>query len=293
MKRIIAIACLLAIGSFSSAQSFVNRVLERVSLEGFGGLANYQGELQEARYTLSQSKAAFSLGASIAITDRLSLRGLATYANIQGADSHSSDSSRRARNLSFQSRILDLNATLVYEFFDITEKRYTPYVFAGGSVFNFNPTAYDSSGHLVYLVGRRTEGQGLPQYPDRQMYNRIQFSIPFGAGIKFAVNEKFSLGWEFRFHKTFTDYIDDVSTTYVDYNILLAARGPKAVEMAFRGGEVKGSNATYPAAGTKRGNPETKDWFYFSGITVSYRLFGREMSSSGRRGQLGCPKNVY
>lgn len=293
MKRIFAVGILLTTGFYSNAQNFVMKVLERVSLEGFGGLANYQGELQESRYTFSQAKPAFALGASIAITDKLSLRGLATIASIKAADSYSNDPLKQARNLSFQSKVYDASATIVYEFFDIAEKRYTPYVFAGGSVFHFNPTAYDSTGQLVYLMGRRTEGQGLPQYPDRQMYKQIQFSIPFGGGIKFAVNERISLGWEFRFNKTFTDYLDDVSTTYVDRNILLAARGPKAVEMAFRGGEVKGSTATYPVAGTQRGNPKTKDWYYFSGITVSYRLFAREFSSSGSSSRLGCPKNVY
>ena len=36
------------------------------------------------------------------------------------------------------------------------------------------------------------------------------------------------------FRKTFTDYLDDVSTFYVDQTILQNAKGPKAVEMAYR-----------------------------------------------------------
>lgn len=294
MKRILAITILLAAITQAEAQSFVTNVLKRISLEGFGGLANYQGELQESRYTFSQARPALALGASLAITDKLSLRGLGTFASVKGADSYSTNEAKRLRNLSFQSRIYDASATIVYEFFDMGEKRYTPYVFAGGSVFYFNPTARDSVGQLIYLIGNRTEGQGLPQYPDRKVYSLIQFSIPFGGGIKYAVNDKVSLGWEFRFNKTFTDYIDDVSTTYVSYNVLLAARGPKAVEMAYRGGELKDGNPNYPANGTQRGNPKTKDWYYFSGITLSYRLFARESSSHGSRGgSIACPRNVY
>jgi opacity protein-like surface antigen len=269
-------------------------VLKNVSLEVFGGFANYQGELQESSYTFSQAKPAGALGAAYAITNKLSLRGLITYGNVQGADSYSSNLMRRQRNLSFYSKIYDASFTGVYEVFDIMEKRYTPYVFAGVSVFNMGPYAYDSTGNKIGLHNLNTEGQGLPGYPDRKKYNYKNISIPFGAGIRFAVTRNIALGWEFRFNKTFTDYLDDVSTKYVDRNVLLAAMGPKAVEMAYRGGELKNGNPVYPADGTVRGNPKTKDWYYFSGITVSYRLFNdRDFNRSNTGKGIPCPRNVY
>lgn len=289
VKKLLLVSSLLyAVSTYSQG------VLKNVSIELFGGLANYQGELQENTYTFSQARPAGALGLSYALTEKLSVRGLVTYGNIQGSDSYSTNSFRRQRNLSFYSKIYDASLTGVYEIFDIMEKRYTPYLFAGISVFNMGPYTYDSLGNKIGLRKLSTEGQGLPEYPDRKMYNHQNISIPFGAGIRFAVTRNISLGWEFRFHKTFTDYIDDVSTAYIDPVILLAAKGSKAVEMAYRGGELKNGNPIYPATGLQRGNPKTKDWFYFSGITVSYRLFNdRDFSQGIMKRGIPCPRNVY
>ena len=289
LKQIFIIALL-----FSASAVYSQGILKNVSIEAFGGFANYQGELQEKNYTFSQAKPAGALGASYALTDKISLRGLITYGNIQGADSYSSNLQRRQRNLSFHSKIYDASLAGVYEFFDIMEKRYTPYVFAGVSIFNMGPYAFDSLGKKIGLRNLGTEGQGLPEYPDRKKYNYQNISIPFGGGIRFAVTRNVSLGWEFRFNKTFTDYLDDVSSKYADRGILLAAEGQKAVEMAYRGGELKNGNPVYPAAGTVRGNPKTKDWYYFSGITLSFKLFNDRDFNNGNRGKgIPCPKNVY
>lgn len=297
MKKIlIAFFSLLYLSAHS--QSFVRKVVERFSVEAFGGLANYQGELQDAGYTFSQAKPAFALGGNIELTHKLYLRGLVTIGSIQGADRYSSSLTKRQRNLSFGSKIYDGSATVVYDVFDVLEKRYTPYVFAGVSVFHFSPYTNDSLGVKRWLQPTATEGQGLAEFPDRKPYSLNQISIPFGAGIKFAVNERVTLGWEFRFNKTFTDYIDDVSTTYVDPAILRKGRyGDMIVSLAYRGDELKNGDPNYPAAGTARGNPKTKDWYYFSGITLTYRLFtsGQALGKLGgsKGSNLACPKNVY
>jgi hypothetical protein len=91
--------------------------------------------------------------------------------------------------------------------------------------------------------------------------------------------------------KTFTDYIDDVSTTYIDRDVLLAARGERAVQMAFRGDEIK-SDLTYPPANTIRGGSKYKDWYYFSGFTLSIGLTntdGKLLGRKVRRGSMDCP----
>lgn len=289
VKRIFLIPLLLC-----SFAVYSQDILKNISIEAFGGLANYQGELQDSRYTFSQAQPAAALGLSYAFTEKISLRGLLTYGHVQGADSLSDNVMRQQRNLSFRSKVYDASLTGVYSFFDIMEKRYTPYLFAGISVFNMGPYAYDSLGRKVGLGNLSTEGQGLPQYPDRKVSKPQNISIPFGAGVRFAVTRNISLAWEFRFNKTFTDYLDNVSTKYVDRDILLAVVGPKAVEMAYRGGEAKNGNPVYPADGTVRGNPKTKDWYYFSGITVSIRLFNdRGFDKSHTSKGIPCPKNVY
>jgi hypothetical protein len=75
--------------------------------------------------------------------------------------------------------------------------------------------------------------------------------------------------------------------------VLFTNRGQQAVELAFRGDELK-TGLVYPADGSQRGSAKSKDWYYFSGINLSIRLPGGNESgrgSSGRKSQTGCPTN--
>jgi hypothetical protein len=174
---------------------------------------------------------------------------------------------------------------------DLTRHRFSPYIFAGVAVYHFDPYAYDTSGNKVYLKPLSTEGEGLPQYPDRKLYGLTQLAIPFGAGIKLRISESVVIAYEISFRKLFTDYLDDVSTAYVDETTLLNAKGPKAVEMAYRGGEIKGGDPTYPGDGTKRGGPNAKDWYYTSGIRISIAI-NPIKDNYYRRGSIDCPPKL-
>jgi hypothetical protein len=259
----------------------------------FGGFSNYIGDLQSKTYTTQQSNGSFGAGVQYDFTGHFSLLSNLTYGRISAADGYSSKPDLRARNLNFESVIGEWNLLAEYNIFDLETHRLTPYVFAGVAVFHFNPYAYDTTGKKVYLRPLSTEGEGLAQYPGRKPYALTQFSIPFGGGIKFRISDRIVLAYEIGMRKTFTDYLDDVSTTYVSQAALLAAKGPEAVQMAYRGNEVKGG-AAYPADGTIRGNPKHKDWYYMSGLRVTIALNSGGMTDHRRRkGVLDCPKNVY
>ena len=62
-----------------------------------------------------------------------------------------------------------------------------------------------------------TEGQGLASFPNRTPYSLFSGSVLGGIGIKFLLNENLTLGIDISANYTFTDYLDDVSTTYADY----------------------------------------------------------------------------
>lgn len=94
-------------------------------------------------------------------------------------------------------------------------ENFTPYITFGVGVFSYDPYAY-LQGKKIYLRPLGTEGQGSPLYPDRKPYGSTAFSIPIGAGIKYALNERINLGFEILHRLTTTDYLDDVSKTYVD-----------------------------------------------------------------------------
>jgi len=261
---------------------------QRLHLNLFGGFSNYSGDLQSKPFTLDQSYASFGLGVQYDLTPKFSVLSNLNYLHVGAADQFNKQS-LVPRNLSFQTDLFEWNAMLEYNFFDLNRSHVTPYVFAGLGVFHFDPYAYDSLGNRVYLHPLSTEGEGLQQYPDQKPYNLFQVAIPFGGGVKFRISDGVVIAYEVNFRKLFTDYLDDVSTRYVDQTVLLNARGPVAVEMAYRGGEIKNGNPVYPADGTKRGGSQYKDWYYSSGIRISIAINSRKDPNYGR-GSIECPK---
>jgi len=255
----------------------------------FGGFANYYGDLQNKQITLDQSSLAFGLGLKYDLTEHIAVRSGFMYGRI-GADDEKNKASLRFRNLNFQSKVFEFNVLAEYTLFDMNRRQLSPYVFGGLAIFHFNPYTFDSLGNKHFLQPLSTEGQGLALYPDRLPYERTQFSIPMWLGVKYRITDRVVLGYEFGLRKTFTDYLDDISTTYVDQTALLNAKGPKAVELAYRAGELHGGDPNYPADGTIRGGPEFKDWYYYSGVTVTIgintknKLFNRKGN-----GSVNCP----
>lgn len=274
--------CLL-ISVISSAQRFHVGV--------FGGLAAYNGDLTEKIFPKKVTNGAIGITGNYELTDHVMLRAGLTYSIVGGADRFSDKADTRQRNLAFETKLVEFSAMGEYYLLDLYETRYSPYVFAGLAVFHFNPYAYDVNKQKVFLKPLSTEGQGILGYPDRKPYSLTQLAIPFGGGVKFAVTENIRVGLELGLRKTFTDYLDDVSKNYIDENDLLAAKGQLAVDMSYRGDEAGGS-PTYPIKDAQRGSPKSKDYYYFTGIHLTYKL-GNGNGAMSRRNGTGCPVNVY
>jgi opacity protein-like surface antigen len=267
----------------------INTDAQNLHLNLFAGTSNYSGDLQDKGFTLSQSHFAGGFGVSYDITDHFSVQSALTFGTISANDKYGRN---KARNLNFNSAISEVNVGVQYFITPLSEHVLTPYVFAGLAVYHFNPYTTDTAGAKTYLKPLSTEGEGFIQ--GKNNYNLTQFAIPFGAGVKFSLSDNVNVGLEMGYRKLFTDYLDDVSTTYVDQSALLAGRGTEAVELAFRGDELKNAATTYPAGGTLRGSSTHKDWYYFTGLTASFRLFtGNGLGSgTGKHAKYGCPANV-
>ncbi|UAY50925.1 DUF6089 family protein [Ferruginibacter albus] len=285
MQRILVIA--LLVSSFNvSAQKF--------HLTLFGGMSNYMGDMQSKPFTFDEAHAAYGGGLLYEITDQLSARANVTIGTVSGNDRSSSSSLVRDRNLNFTSPVTEAQLGLEYDILSLYEHQLTPYVFAGVAYFSFNPYTYDSLNVKTYLQPLGTEGQGF--YQGRTKYSLNQLAIPVGVGLKFAISDNVRLAIEVGYRKLFTDYIDDLSMSYADPAQLLAINGPKAYELAFRGDELH-NGQTYPTGGSIRGNPKTKDWYYFSGVTLSFRLPNLSgdggSGGGGKNTQYGCPGRPY
>ena len=264
-----------------------NVFAQQFRLTSFAGISNYAGELQNKNFTFDQSNFAGGLGISYELNEQLYLTGALKLGKLKADDKKSIRNLNR--NLSFSTPLTELNLGLEYDFLNLNLHSLTPYIFGGIALYHFNPSTLDSIGNKVYLQPLSTEGEGF--VAGRKKYSLNQIAIPFGGGIKFALTPDVRVGVEIGLRKLFTDYIDDVSTNYVDRELLLANRGQQAVDLAFRGGELK-SGITYPSDGTTRGNPKSKDWYYFTGITVSFNLGAEKTMGHPRRNSTSCPARV-
>lgn len=284
---------------------------QRIDVDVFGGMSNYQGDLQFHFFTLEKANPAAAIILKIGLTNKLYIRTGFSFASLAANDA-SNIPKNQPRNLNFRTGLQEYTAGLEYRFLNPENISITPYLFAGGGIFHYNPyTFYNTGGKFerVYLQPLSTEGQGLTEYPDRTPYKLTQFCIPYGIGIKWQINCNLNIGIELRQTKTFTDYIDDVSATYVNQAALRDAKGQLAVDLAYREDEYNGR--PYPDTDRPRGNSKQGDLYYFAGITVglklndcdngsftlgglfngAHSLFNRNGSRrQGLRRQLGCPK---
>lgn len=242
-----------------------------VTVSLFAGAMNYQGDLNPSSFTFSHTQ--FSAGVIVRkpMGRWFAIRAGAIMGKVMAADRWNRDY-LKPRNLSFTSSIQEAYAALEFTLLDIETNRFTPYVYGGVALYHFNPWTRDNHGNKTYLKPLGTEGQGLPQYPDRKPYQLTQTALAFGGGFRFAVSPFLNIGVEMSQRKTFTDYLDDLSSSFVDEDALLQARGAKAVELAYRGDELPGGSPVYPAHGSQRGTPSEMDWYYYTGITFEFKL---------------------
>lgn len=262
----------------------------------FGGIVSYQGDLQPTSFDFERARPMFSISLRQPLSNKFSVRAGFSVGSVAATDRHNRGY-LKPRNLSFRTDIQEAFLYLDWSLLDLANYRMTPFGYAGGAYFHFNPYTHDASGQKVYLKPLSTEGQGLPDYPDRKEYSLYQPAIAFGGGLRYALTNDFLVTFETGQRKSFIDYIDDVSKNYVDKDKLMAAKGPKAVELAWRGDEVH-NGAPYPNDGEQRGTPTEMDWYYYIGVTIEAKFrsvsslgqtFSGVFSKSGNSFQQRCP----
>lgn len=276
-----------------SGKSFSQEFDNSLTLSFFAGVINYQGDLNPNSFSFVHSNFAKGIIFKKPINRWFTFRAGVNIGKIEAADAWNRDY-LKSRNLSFTTDIKEAYAGLDISLLDLTVKKISPYIYGGFSVFHFNPWSKDNNGIKTYLKPLSTEGQGLSQYPDQKPYRLTQFALAFGGGIKYAVSDAVFLGIEMSQRKSFTDYIDDVSSIYVDRNILYQEKGAKAVEMAYRGGLSPVGQPLYPPHGEQRGTPTEMDWYYFLGLNLEIKLnaLGNIFQISRNVNNQRCPRSI-
>lgn len=271
MRRVICASLLLIVPSlfFGTVQAQESDLLSRSELMLSGGGMNYLGDLND-QSMLGEVHVAFGAGVRCRLDNRWSVRVAGAYGSVSAMEDW-----LPARNLSFRSKIVEGSLVAEFDFRSYgagaTDSRWTPYIFGGVAAFHFGPEAEhtDAQGvsQWVALQPLHTEGQGTTAHQDRRPYPLTQLALPFGVGVRCRLNKSFSLTAEYGFRKTWTDYLDDVSTTYVGADLLQAEvnDGALAAAMADR-------SATPNAPGIKRGDDSLTDWYSYFCLSVGINM---------------------
>ncbi len=236
------------------------------------GTSYYIGDLNQFRH-FRDAKLGGGLFYRYNVNARVAIRGTFNYLRVEADDADARIELYQERNLNFKSTIWELGSGVEFNYFPfrIGDDRFkgTGYLFAGLAAFRMNPMT-EYNGDDVALQELGTEGQGT-SLSQKSKYSLIQMAVPFGFGGRISLGEIGSLGVEFGVRKTFTDYLDDVGAgTYVDPDALAAENGPLAAELSNRSGNRFG----------KRGNDSTKDWYFFTGATLTFKI-GRQITCPG------------
>lgn len=260
----------------------INSHAQEYEFRFYVGANYYQGDLspRSSKWSFSPGRLGLATMFGTKVNNTFRINFKAMVGQIGGGDEDSKLLSRKKRNLSFDSPIYELGINTEISFNSFLKKldKYgiNIYYTTGVNVFRFSPKAKlrSSSGQfeLIDLQPLGTEGQGLPGYEEK--YSLTQINIPFGIGFKFQLFDNVELGFEFVPRITFSDYLDDVSGTYVSYDELMEANRPLAAVLANRTGEYLGTGPVKVATGTLRGNPDDNDWYFFASTYFAYN-FGK------------------
>ena len=293
MKKLYTLAVLLIALMPLQAQRF--RSLTQFELRLGVGMSNALSELGGANrigthfyrdYELAMTRPAAHLGIRMYVPDtRWAVSTNLSYARVAGRDNLTRDPYRENRNLNFRSPIIEFSVQGEYYFrkasagsrYNIREvvgsKQVNMdwYLFAGIGGFWFNPKG-QYNGNWYALQPLSTEGQGV--VATRKKYHRFSGCVPIGLGGKYGINKNLSIGFEMGIRYTFTDYLDDVSTSYVDPTVLVNTKGALAANIADPSLSTINGQTN---AGEQRGDPRHKDVYMMMMFNVNYK-FGKGIS---------------
>ena len=234
---------------------------QRAEIGLHAGVSNYFGDLAPS-VRFNESHPAAGLYARLNLNHTWAMRLEFNRFRVSGNDANFSFN--KVRNLSFQTDINEVAYIFEFNYLKygphVLHENFTSYVYLGLAGFSFDPKAY-MDGTWFTLSDYKTENVA---------YKKLSVAVPFGIGIKYMPNKRFAIEAQLGFRKTFTDYIDDVSTVYPDINARFADGGLITAKLTDRSIEHFGTPQFKD--GYQRGDPGHKDWYTSFTLGCSFRL---------------------
>lgn len=235
------------------------------------GIMGYKGDLDPNMYDTRYLDPGIGILYRRSYSNHWAFKAGLNYGHIRATDEKADDFWSQNRNLNFKSHIIEMTGQFEFNFFPYQTaspySNFSPFLLCGLSVFHFNPKA-KLNDDWIELQPLGTEGQGTEAYPNRHLYRRTNLAFTFGGGFKFKIMRRFGLTLETGVRRTYTDYLDDVSTTYADPLSIRKEYGKTAEILSDRSlNDAPGGNV-----GRQRGDSQHRDWYVFTGIQFTYTL---------------------
>lgn len=297
-KYILTVLALVALIG-QNVQSQTSNRWKRMRYEVFGGIGatNFLGDLGgsdgAAGYikdlNLNMTRPCYTIGGRYLLTKDLGWQASISHGWVKGDDKNTEEQFRKARNLNFRSQIIEVGTRLEYALLQPSKghrynlrkvkgragNRVTLDIFAGVAAFYFNPKGYDEQNDKWYkLRPLGTEGQNYAK--TRKPYSPISVSFPVGFNAKYILNRKWSIGLEYGIRPTLTDYIDDVSGTYADPDLIAESADESDKDLVKRLADANvnkyDKDGRYVNMNQQRGNNKNNDIYMFMFITLNHKL---------------------
>jgi hypothetical protein len=225
-------------------------------------------------FSWNKLQPSFGLDIGLVFQRSVALRFSVTSGNLTGADSSlnsdkAAGSPRLSRNLHFKSSITEIGLKSEIHPLGILGRssRVSPYFLFGTGFLLYEPQAYLNGG-WVKLRQLKSEGQGI--IPGVREYGKGTVFLSGGMGVYLDLSAVWSLRieWDHRF--LFTDYLEDVSTRFIDPAIvkgnLNAEQASNLQELYNLTRDYNGHSINRP--GMIRGNREKMD--AFAGLSINF-----------------------
>ena len=257
-------------------------------LGDLGGSANIGKDNSLADLNLESTGYAFWVGYRMRFHPKFATTTSISFFNLKGDDALSNNLIRNSRNLHFNALCFEMQQRIEYILF--SKEQYSPkynfpgvrqaknrnqqyYLFTGlGMLAHSARAKYNDE--WVRLRPLNTEGQG--DVIDN--YSPVTLTIPFGFGCRFGLSALWRVGFEVAYVKTFSDYIDDVSTSYYEQPANASA---EAIALS---NPSNGSEPSWFAPGQQRGDSSDKDaYFHFNVVftrNLTYKDYGKQRQKS-------------
>jgi hypothetical protein len=269
MQRLALIILLIftVIATRVHAQTFYQNKEYGVSL----GASHYFGDLND-HYGLREVMPAFGAFMRLHLNPFIAARFAANATRVGYDDKYSNNFYNKTRNLNFKSNIVEFTAQSEFNFFRFftgeQHSRFTPYLTGGIGVFYYNPyTTYNGTKYHLRPLG--TEGQNIGY---GGQYGNFAICFPMGAGIKYWIRPGLNFGVEVANRLTLTDYIDDVSKTYVGVDKFPSDPQNPSPGAALQDRSVEVTDVPLGRPGKQRGNTQSRDQYMFLQFNLSFQL---------------------